>query len=146
MTPPTVTVADVMLRRPTVHPADITVGAARTAFATSPKLHLLLLIRDGALVGTLDRDDLTGTTDDAAPALTVASLAERTTAPGVPAARLRSHMITTGVRRLAVVDDDLRLRGLLCLKASRTGFCTDDGVDDMRRRRPSARTRSSTRR
>ncbi|WP_336671079.1 CBS domain-containing protein [Tsukamurella sp. USMM236] len=135
MTPPTVTVADVMLRRPTVHPAEITVGAARTAFETSPKLHLLLLMRDGALAGTLDRDDLTGGADDAAPALAVASLTERTTPPGAPADRLRSHMITTGIRRLAVVDDDLRLLGLLCLKASRTGFCTDDGVDGMRRAR-----------
>ena len=44
-------------------------------------------------------------------------------------------MITTGIRRLAVVDGDLRLLGLLCLKASRTGFCSDEGVDGMRRGR-----------
>ena len=49
------TVGGVMLRRPTVHPADTTVRAARAAFAASPKLHLLLLVRDGRLIGTLDR-------------------------------------------------------------------------------------------
>lgn len=135
MTSPTVTVADVMLRRPTIHPSDTTVGAAREAFAASPKLHLLLLVRDGGLVGTLDRGDLSASADPGARALEVASLDGRTVAPGAPAERLRSHMITTGIRRLAVVDGDLHLLGLLCLKASRTGFCSDEGVDGMRRGR-----------
>ncbi|KXP00396.1 Predicted signal-transduction protein containing cAMP-binding and CBS domains (plasmid) [Tsukamurella tyrosinosolvens] len=130
------TVGGVMLRRPTVHPADTTVRAARAAFAASPKLHLLLLVRDGRLIGTLDRDDLAplGVEDDD-PALSVAALDGRTVAPDAPADLLRTEMVARGIRRLAVVDDHLRLLGLLCLKASASGFCTDDGVDEMRRGR-----------
>ncbi|BDH58513.1 hypothetical protein MTP03_34520 [Tsukamurella sp. PLM1] len=130
------TVNDVMLRRPTVHPADVTIGAARAALEAAPKLHLLLLIRDGRVIGTLDRGDLS---DPAlagdSPALALAELDGRTVAPDVPAERLRKDMLATGIRRLAVVDDEMRLLGLLCLKSSGTGFCSDDGVADMRRAR-----------
>ncbi|GAA1095021.1 hypothetical protein [Tsukamurella spumae] len=139
--PPVRMVAEVMLRRPTLHSSDITVGAARAALAASPKFHLLLLVRDGVLVGTLDAGDLAAPADEAAPATTLASLEGRTVGPAVPADPLRQDMRTTGIRRLAVVDEDLRLLGLLCLKASGTGFCTDDGVDD-RRRAAAATTRS----
>lgn len=126
------TVADVMLRRPTIHPPDTTVSAAREAFAASPKLHLLLLVHDGRLVGTLDRDDLATSVDPGTGALASASLDGRT---GAPAERHRADMVASGVRRLAVIDGDLRLLGLLCLKASGSGFCTDEGVDGMRRGR-----------
>lgn len=130
------TVNDVMLRRPTVHPADVTIGAARAAFASGPKLHLLLLIREGRVIGTLDRGDLADPAVAAdSPALALAELEGRTVAPDVPAEPLRKDMLATGIRRLAVVDDEMRLLGLLCLKSSGTGFCSDDGVADMRRAR-----------
>ena len=37
-------------------------------------------------------------------------------------------MTTTGRRRAAVTSADGRLLGLLCLKASRAGFCSDQDV------------------
>jgi hypothetical protein len=37
-------------------------------------------------------------------------------------------MTATGRRRAAVVSDDGRLLGLLCLKASRAGFCSAQDV------------------
>jgi hypothetical protein len=37
-----------------------------------------------------------------------------------------------GRRRLAVVDADGALLGLLCLKASGDGFCSDDGIASRR--------------
>ena len=37
-------------------------------------------------------------------------------------------MIMTGRRRAAVTGADGRLLGLLCLKVSRTGFCSDQDV------------------
>jgi hypothetical protein len=37
-------------------------------------------------------------------------------------------MIASGQRRAAVVSPDGRLLGLLCLKASGTGFCSDQDV------------------
>ena len=44
-------------------------------------------------------------------------------------------MSATSSRRLAVVDDDHRLLGLLCLKRSGSGFCSDDDVISRRRAR-----------
>jgi hypothetical protein len=37
-------------------------------------------------------------------------------------------MIATGRRRAAVTSADGRLLGLLCLKASQTGFCSEQDV------------------
>lgn len=132
-------VDDAMLRHPTIHPPDITVGDAVAAFESSPKIHLLLLVHAGRLVGTLTRADIAAAAlrEDASP-LARSSLRARTTSPGSELEPLREAMVANGTRRLAVVDDDLRLLGLLCLKASGTGFCTDDGVDRMRRSRSAA--------
>jgi hypothetical protein len=48
-------------------------------------------------------------------------------------------MADSGLRRAAVVDDvaadRMHLLGLLCLKRSRTDFCTDEGVAAMRAER-----------
>lgn len=38
-------------------------------------------------------------------------------------------MVRLGQRRLAVVDADNRLLGLLCLKRDLSGFCTDSGFN-----------------
>jgi hypothetical protein len=37
-------------------------------------------------------------------------------------------LIERGLRRLAVIDHDGTLLGLMCLKRSRTGFCSDEDV------------------
>jgi hypothetical protein len=42
-------------------------------------------------------------------------------------------MRQTGRRRLAVVDEDGTLLGLLCLKATGLGFCSDDAIAQRRR-------------
>lgn len=125
------TVAEAMLRQPTVHPADLTVGEARATFAAHPKTHLLLLVRDDVLVAAVTRDDLDGAAEDVA-AAQVGSLAGRTTGAEVPVEELRAAMAGSGLRRIAVVDNASHLLGLLCLKASLSGFCTDDGVRGMR--------------
>lgn len=140
------TVGDAMLRRPTVHPADLTVAAARSAFDASPKTHLLLLVRDGVLVSTLTRADLEVETGPTTPAAPLGSLVHRTVDPGVLLAPTHEAMVRHGVRRLAVVDPAMRLLGLLCLKRSRAGFCTDDGVAALRASRLSDHEgRSATR-
>ena len=43
-------------------------------------------------------------------------------------AEVRRAMTSTGRRRAAVTSADGRLLGLLCLKASRAGFCSDQDV------------------
>lgn len=117
-----------MLRRPTVHPADLTFAEAQAAFEASPKTHLLLLVERGVLVATLTRADV---------AAGRRRLGGRTVSPEAPLADVHRAMLQRGERRLTVVDADMRLLGLLCLKSSGTGFCSDDGVEAMRSERSS---------
>lgn len=122
------TVADAMLRHPTVHPADLTLTEARTAFAAGPKTHLLLITEGDRLITTLTRTDVTSGS-------MAGRLLGRTVAPGADLDSIQHDMLRRGQRRLAVVDDRTRLLGLLCLKSSLTGFCTDKGVAELRRSR-----------
>lgn len=131
------TVGSAMLLEPTVHPADLTVAQARDAFDASRKRHMLLLVRDGFLLGTLTRDDLAGATNPDSRALDFASLDGRTVPPDAPLAFTHEAMCERGIRRLAVTDGRGRLLGLLCLKRSLRGFCTDEGVAALRAERAS---------
>lgn len=133
-------VREAMLRHPTVHPAELTVAEARAVFEASPKIRIVLLARDGVLVSTLLRDDLADTGveagDDAALlAADRGTLEGRTIGPDALLAPTREAMVRADRPRLAVVDADGRLLGLLCLKRSQTGFCTDEGVAGMRQSR-----------
>lgn len=121
-----------MLQHPTVHPAGLRLAGARAAFEESPKTHLLLLVRGGVLVTTLDRDDLAVDAEPTAAAAAYGLLDGRTVGPDVEVAPLRASMAGSGRRRLAVVDEEMQLLGLLCLKQSLDGFCTDEAVDAMR--------------
>jgi len=121
------TVGDVVVRLPKTLPASLTVGGARVAF-DDDHVHMLLMTDDGRLLGTLVRDDLPDDADDAAPALEHASLSGRTIAPDVPAQDARLMLLARGRRRVAVVDAEGRLLGLLCLKRRLTGFCSDADV------------------
>lgn len=121
------TVESVMVRVPVLHAPGLTVGEARTALS-DPHRHLLLLVRGGSLVGTISRDDLLHAEDAAAPALDLATLSGRTVPPGACLAGTLRWMRTTSTRRLAVVDSGGDLLGLLCLKASGAGFCSDEGI------------------
>jgi CBS domain-containing protein len=124
---PARTVAEAMVRRPVVHPASLTVAEARHAL-DDPHRHMLLIVSGGRLLGTVTRDDVAGTTDDAAPALTCARLVGRLAQPHQPLEPLQDAMVRAGERRRAVVDEHGVLLGLLCLKASASGFCTDAGI------------------
>lgn len=121
-----------MLRVPRTHPAGLTVAQARAAFGASAKTHMVLLVRDGFLLGTLTLGDLACDVFSGAPALDLSSLDGRTVRPDAPLARTHLMMRERGIRRLAVVDESGRLLGLLCLKHSLRGFCTDEGVAAMR--------------
>jgi CBS domain-containing protein len=118
-------VREVVVRLPkTLGPAT-SVAQARAALADD-HVHMLLIIDgDGRLLGTLVRSDLPRSVDDSARALDHAVLRNRTIAPDVPAEAARQLLLRRGERRLAVVDGDGRLLGLLCLKRRLTGFCSD---------------------
>ena len=119
-------VAEAMVRTPRTLPPDASVAAARAALADD-HIHLVLLTDGDRLVGTLAREDLAGVPDDRS-AHELAILTGRTIAPTADAEAARRHLVGARRRRLAVVDEDGRLVGLLCLKRSGTGFCSDDDV------------------
>ncbi|GGF52440.1 hypothetical protein GCM10011519_28000 [Marmoricola endophyticus] len=121
------TVGQVMVRSPKVLAADATVGAAREALRDD-HVHLVLLVDpDGRLVGTVVRDDLSGVTD-AAPAIGAGTLRGRVVRPTSTVREVLPLLEGAVARRLAVVDGQGVLVGLLCLKRSRRGFCDDAGV------------------
>ena len=121
------TVADAMVTAPWTHGSTTSVAEARDAF-TDAHVHMLLLTDGGVLQGTLLRDDLASATEPARPALDLAPLAGRTVSPDRPVEEALALMRQQGTRRLAVVDGDRRLLGLLCLKRTLDGFCSDADV------------------
>lgn len=121
------TVLDVVVRWPKTMPPDATVAQARAALADD-HVHMLLITAEGRLVGTLVRSDLSPELPDDAPAIDGASLKGRTVGPEVSPDEVLALLVSRGQRRLAVVADDGSLLGLLCLKRTLTGFCSDADV------------------
>ena len=119
-------VCAVMLRHPKTLPADASITRARAAL-TNDHVHLVLLTEDRRLVGTLTRTDLPPP-ETRGPALAWSTLVDRTVSPDTPTAVVHSLLISQGIRRMAVVDADGSLLGLMCLKQRRTGFCSDADV------------------
>jgi hypothetical protein len=120
-----------MVARPDVHPAWTTVGELR-AFFEDDHVHMALLVVGGVLVGTVERGDLGASADDRAPALQLARLRGRTIEPGAALPGVQDTMRRTGRRRLAVTTTDATVVGLLCLKTSGDGFCSDADVSARR--------------
>jgi CBS-domain-containing membrane protein len=120
------TVADAMVRAPKTHGADATVADAREAFRDE-HVHAVLVVADGRLLGVVDREDLHGAAAQEALG-GHGRLAGRSVGPGVDLDAALRHMRRHRRRRLAVIDDGDRLLGLLCLKRTGTGFCSDADV------------------
>lgn len=136
-----------MLRSPIVLAASEPLHEVRRVF-DSTHVHMVLLTASGRvgerLLGTLVRGDLppAGVGADST-ALAHARLEGRTVGASTSAEDARRAMHAAGDRRLAVVDRDGRLLGLLCLKRSGDGFCTDAGVASRRAARTGAMTQPS---
>lgn len=120
-------VRDVMITAPKTLSALSSVYEVRVALA-DPHVHMVLLTHERKLQGTLIRADLPVGARGDGPALRWSTLSGRTVAPHAPAALLRSVLVRSGLRRLAVVDTDRTLLGMLCLKRSGAGFCSDADV------------------
>jgi len=120
-------VSELMISAPKTLPIDTQVEAVRRAFDDS-HVHMLLLTHRGILCGTLLRSDLQPGLPPKAAALSLATVRGRTVRPEQHISTIHRWLVRSGQRRLAVVNDDGRLLGLLCLKSDRTGFCTDEGV------------------
>jgi CBS domain-containing protein len=120
------TVADAMIHFPKTCRPDTTVDQARLAFADD-HVHALLVTENDRLLAVVERPDLVGA-PAASRARPLGGLAGRTVPPEADLIGVRRDMSATGRRRLAVVDDHGRLLGMLCLKRSGYGFCSDAGV------------------
>lgn len=123
------TVADAMLTMPKLLGPETSVGQARSAFGDD-HVHALLIVADGGtLLSVVYRSDLDRLIPDGESAAAVGSLHGRTTLPDADLAEVFASMMRSGQRRLAVVDrPGSRIRGLLCLKRSHRGFCSDADV------------------
>jgi CBS domain-containing protein len=122
------TAGEVMLTTPIRHPLSTTVGEIRDFFRDDHVHAALIVSPAGLLEAIVERDDVAdGQASDAA-AAPLGRLAGRTVPPGASLAEVHQAMAAAGRRRAAVTSADGRLLGLLCLKASRAGFCSDRDV------------------
>ena len=122
------TAAEAMLTTLALHPPSATVGEIRDFFRDDHVHAALIVDQAGYLKAMVERDDIA---DDQAPGAVAAPLgrlAGRTVAAGASLADVHRAMTATGRRRAAVTSANGRLLGLLCLKASRAGFCSDADV------------------
>lgn len=126
--PPQKRVEDVMVTCPKTLPEDCTVEQVRSFFRDD-HVHMALIVDPaGRLLSTLERSDIPEGTPPAAQALSYGVMRNRSIGPRVPVEAGTAVLQAAGRRRLAVVDDDGTLLGLLCLKRSGLGFCSDAGV------------------
>jgi len=122
------TAAEVMLTAPARHPLSVTVGEIREFFRDD-HIHAALIVSSaGHLQAVVERDDVAGCQPLDAAAAPLGQLAGRTVPAVANLAEVGVAMTATGRRRAAVISADGRLLGLLCLKASRAGFCSDQDV------------------
>ena len=117
-----------MLTTPVRHPLSATVGEIWDFFRDDHVHAALIVSPAGHLAAVVERDDIAdGQALDAA-AAPLGRLAGRTVPAGASLAEVHQAMIATGQRRAAVISADGRLLGLLCLKASQRGFCSEQDV------------------
>src|SRR5580692_436260 len=122
------TAAEVMLTIPARHPLSATVGEIREFFRDDHVHAALIVSPSGYLEAIVERDDIAECQALDAAAAPLGRLAGRTVPAEASLAEVRQAMTATGRRRVAVTSADGRLLGLLCLKASRAGFCSDQDV------------------
>lgn len=119
-------VSEAMITDPKTMAPEVTVGDVRAVFGND-HVHMVLLTEAGVLVGTLVRADLHDAPAER-PARPLAVLEQRSIGPSASTREAERALDAAGTRRLAVVDEDGVLLGLLCLKRRRNGFCSDQDV------------------
>jgi hypothetical protein len=122
------TAAEVMLTTPLRHPLSATVGEMLDFFRDDHVHAALIVSPAGYLKAVVERDDIAKCQTRDAAAAPLGRLAGRTVPAGAGLAEVHRAMTATGRRRAAVTGADGRLLGLLCLKASQAGFCSDQDV------------------
>jgi CBS domain-containing protein len=116
-----------MLTDAKLHHARTTVREIRALFADE-HVHAAVIVEDGTLLAVVERADLETASNEDTLAWHLGGRRGRVIGPDADLALAKRLMLTSGRRRLAVIDRDGKLRGLLCLKRSRSGFCSDRDV------------------
>lgn len=116
-----------MVTCPTVHDPSTTAAELRTFF-DDEHVHAALVVDADKLIGVVERADLESDFSGDTQVRMIARLEGRTIEPTASVPEALETMKRTERRRLAVVGSDGALLGLLCLKASRDGFCSDTDV------------------
>ncbi len=121
------TVADAMVTDIKVSAADATVGDLRALFVDE-HVHAAVIVDDGVLITVVDRSEVARTASADSPAVQLGCRRHRVVALTADLEQARQQLLASDRRRLAVVDADGQLCGLLCLKRTRAGFCSDQDV------------------
>jgi predicted transcriptional regulator len=129
-----------MIAEPSVHDGSASIRDVRAFFLDDHK-HMALLVEANKLIGAVEREDLAPFHPDKTAARSIGVLAGRTIRSDASLSEAADVMQRTARRRLAVIDGRGVLLGLLCLKASGAGFCSDE---DVRNRREDVSLRNST--
>jgi CBS domain-containing protein len=117
-----------MVRHPKTLDTESTLADVEALFADDHVHMALVVAADHRLVTTIERSDLPPSGSASTPVIALGTLSGRVTSPQRPLSEATAAMLGAGRRRLAVVDHDGRLLGLLCLKRSGDGFCSDEGI------------------
>jgi CBS domain-containing protein len=118
-----VTVAEAMVSRPKTLPVEATVADVRGLFDNS-HVQTALLVDGERFAGAIDREALPAEAGDGDAAADYAARDGETLTPDTPLALANERLDALETKRLVVLDPDgSTLRGLLCLKGDRSGFC-----------------------
>jgi CBS domain-containing protein len=120
-------VADAMLTIAETGTRAMRVGEVRATFVDDHR-HAVVILDGPVLVAVIDRADVCEDLADDERVGFLGALADRIVAPDAPLEATRQWMVAARRRRLAVVEPDGTYRGLLCLKRTGAGFCSDDDV------------------
>jgi CBS domain-containing protein len=117
-----------MISNPKMCDEAATVEDVRRLFLDS-HVHAALITRGRLLIAVIERSDLGPHQPDTASVARFGRLRGRVVAADEALAPVHRRMLRTNRRRLAVISTGGELIGLLCLKRSLTGFCSDQDVD-----------------
>jgi CBS-domain-containing membrane protein len=123
------TVADAAITVPKTHPVAASVADINSFFADDHVHAALTVDQQRKLLSIVERADLQHVPSTSADrAAEYGQLYGRTTAPTAELSATYDLLLRTARRRLAVIDHEGRLLGLLCLKRTLNGFCSDRDV------------------
>jgi CBS domain-containing protein len=116
-----------MIRSPKLLGPETTIAQVRVFF-DDDHVHAALIVDRDRLLAVVEPFDLIGSPPADSPAARAGRLSGRISRPDADLATTWETMAALDRRRLAVVDSRGVLLGLLCLKRTGLGFCSDANV------------------